>query len=568
VYAFGVQDDVYDGSGASYSDKYYYSLAGHLIGELNGGKTKFLLTDLLGSVVASISNTANSAAVLGNQVYGPYGNGSYSKGTITTPKGYTGQYNDALTTLDYYNARYYDPAVGVFLSADTASGNMAGMNPYAYVDGNPETHSDPTGRMMITAGSGGGGLTVTPPSPPPSSCSGFWCWAQGAAHTVWNGITQGASTVAQGAVKVADFVTGVSSMVSDVRTLFDSKASFWDKVGAGVNLVTTAASDVLMVTGIGEAARGAELLLKGGVDLGEHLLEGEGTTTLEHVAEDLGCGLSFAPATLVATAKGEQAIGTLQVGEKVWAYNPKTRKMEQEPILHVWINHDTDLVDLTLTSATPSKQHGKAATKTSETIHTNKKHPFLTKEKGFLQVGQIKLGMHVLRADGTYGVVTGWKVVPGAEMMYDLEVAQDHTFTVGIQQWVVHNCSLSLPQQAQARAVEIRDAMVKNAGWWFRREATVGVAYIEGSEGGVQRFVAINEGALGKWGSDVRNLLEPGEQWIEGDASGKIHPEVLLKNFAADTGQKIIGIGASTGFCDACKAMLLQEVGQEFMGQP
>ncbi len=25
--------------------------------------------------------------------------------------------------------------------------------------------------------------------------------------------------------------------------------------------------------------------------------------------------------------------------------------------------------------------------------------------------------------------------------MYDLEVAQDHTFTVGIQQWVVHNCN-------------------------------------------------------------------------------------------------------------------------------
>src|SRR5216684_5153330 len=144
----------------------------------------------------------------------------------------------------------------------------------------------------------------------------------------------------------------------------------------------------------------------------------------------------------INAARGEQAIGTLHVGQKVWAYNPKTHKMEQEPILHVWINHDNDLVDLTLTTTTAA-QHGKAATKTSETIHTNKKHPFLTKEKGFLTVGQITLGMHVLRADGTYGVVTGWKVVPGAEMMYDLEVAQDHTFTVGAEQWVVHNCPSS-----------------------------------------------------------------------------------------------------------------------------
>jgi len=36
-----------------------------------------------------------------------------------TTKGFTGQYADAVTGLDYYNARYYDPVAGVFLSADT-----------------------------------------------------------------------------------------------------------------------------------------------------------------------------------------------------------------------------------------------------------------------------------------------------------------------------------------------------------------------------------------------------------------------------------------------------------------
>src|SRR5713101_2741952 len=155
----------------------------------------------------------------------------------------------------------------------------------------------------------------------------------------------------------------------------------------------------------------------------------------------------------INAAKGEQAIGTLHVGEKVWAYNPKTHKMEQEPILHVWINHDNDLVDLTLTTTTAAR-HGKAATKTSETIHTNKKHPFLTKEKGFLPVGQIKLGMHVLRADGTYGVVTGWKVVPGVKVMYNLEVQQDHTYTVGTDQWVVHNSCTGGDVQFDTKTVQ------------------------------------------------------------------------------------------------------------------
>jgi len=87
--------------------------------------------------------------VLGNQAYGPYGNQRYTKGSVGTSKGYTGQYNDSLTGLDYYNARYYDPVVGRFLSVDTMQGNGQGMDPYAYVGGNPETLTDPIGHQVI-----------------------------------------------------------------------------------------------------------------------------------------------------------------------------------------------------------------------------------------------------------------------------------------------------------------------------------------------------------------------------------------------------------------------------------
>lgn len=61
--------------------------------------------------------------------------------------------------------------------------------------------------------------------------------------------------------------------------------------------------------------------------------------------------------------------------------------MEVEPILHVWVNHDNDLVDLTITPVA-SARHGNATTHASEVIHTNQKHPFFTQEKGFLPVGQ------------------------------------------------------------------------------------------------------------------------------------------------------------------------------------
>jgi hypothetical protein len=113
--------------------------------------------------------------------------------------------------------------------------------------------------------------------------------------------------------------------------------------------------------------------------------------------------------------------------------------MEVQPILHVWVHQDDDLVDLTVT---PIKQdpHGKTQPTKDELIHTNKKHPFFTAEKGFLPVGQIKIGMHVVQADGSIGLITGWVLIPGVKTMYNLEVAQDHTFTVGDEQWVVHNC--------------------------------------------------------------------------------------------------------------------------------
>ncbi len=149
VYAFGLEEHNYSGAGAHQNDTYYYSLGGRLLGALDGNGTTFYLTDTLGSILASFNNAAGGASVKGNQVFAPYGTGRYYKGNINTAKGFTGQYNDG-SGLDYFNARYYDPVAGVFMSADKVQGNLQGMNPYAYVNGNPETHSDPTGLRPIS----------------------------------------------------------------------------------------------------------------------------------------------------------------------------------------------------------------------------------------------------------------------------------------------------------------------------------------------------------------------------------------------------------------------------------
>ncbi len=455
VYAFGLEEHQYSGSGTNQSNIYYYSLGGRLIGSLDANGTTFYLTDALGSLLASFSNTANSASLKSNQLFSPYGTARYTSGTLNTAKGFTGQYNDTLTGLDYFNARYYDPVVGVFLSADKAQGNLQGMNPYAYVQGNPETYGDPTGRYMATIA----------PISQQGGAVGYAIPGTDILTTVINTGYVGSVTSLSGQV-----TTNVSGLVVNTftrkqqdkyghynpltdaqnstgaklsrtigldqlqQTWGDPNASWLDKLGAIGRFVGTNLNNVMQVA----------MILSGPEDDGIVAAEEEGTTALENAVDDAveSCGaLSFASSTPVATSKGEQAIGTMQVGEKVWAYNPKTHHMELEPVLHVWINHDNDLVDLTLTTKNISTRHGKTTiTRTSETLHTNKKHPFLTEEQGFLPVGQLKLGMHILEADGRYGVVTSWKVVPGVQVMYNLEVEQDHTYTVGSGQWVVHNC--------------------------------------------------------------------------------------------------------------------------------
>ncbi len=123
----------------------------------------------------------------------------------------------------------------------------------------------------------------------------------------------------------------------------------------------------------------------------------------------------------------------------------------------VFINHDTDLLDVTLSlnaatvkaefAPTRSKQqdaevasHGShAPPSTHETIHTTQKHPWLTTDNGWVKAGDLHVGEQVQRLDGSTATITALKVVAGEQEMYDLTVSQVHTFAVGDGQAVVHN---------------------------------------------------------------------------------------------------------------------------------
>ena len=138
TYYVGTLEEVDAASGAV--TKYYATPAGTPAAMRVGtGAVTYLATDGLGSVSEALDG---SGTVTATALYGPYGQTRYSTGTLPTTKGYTGQRLDAASGLYYYQARYYDPATDQFVSADSAA---AGLNRYAYVAGNPETATDPTG---------------------------------------------------------------------------------------------------------------------------------------------------------------------------------------------------------------------------------------------------------------------------------------------------------------------------------------------------------------------------------------------------------------------------------------
>ncbi|MEQ1741238.1 MAG: RHS repeat-associated core domain-containing protein, partial [Candidatus Nitrotoga sp.] len=90
------------------------------------------LTDALGSVVAMLKD---DASVQNYYAYSPYGETTPSANDDGNSSEYTGREND-LTGVYYYRARYFDPVLKRFISADPI-GLGGGVNFYGYVGGNP-----------------------------------------------------------------------------------------------------------------------------------------------------------------------------------------------------------------------------------------------------------------------------------------------------------------------------------------------------------------------------------------------------------------------------------------------
>jgi RHS repeat-associated protein len=175
-----------------------YYLGGRLIAIKKGDELNYVHQDHLGST----TGTSNVDGTLTSQIaYFSFGSNRYSTGTQPTDKLFTGQRLDDNTGLYYYNARYYDPVIGRFISPDTIVPNPANpqsLNRYSYCLNNPLKYVDPSGNDYEELES----------SPPPDyqdyikavingiESSNYTVWENdGGTNAVWRGAWDGATCI-------------------------------------------------------------------------------------------------------------------------------------------------------------------------------------------------------------------------------------------------------------------------------------------------------------------------------------------------------------------------------------
>ncbi|EKO77277.1 RHS repeat-associated core domain protein [Leptospira sp. Fiocruz LV3954] len=109
------------------------------------GALAYYLTDQVDSVSHVLDDEGNT---LSQMQYQPYGETFVQRGDLNFSPKYNSQELDRESGFYFYNARYYDPGIARFTSADTiidGEWDTQGWNRFSYVKGNPIGAKDPSG---------------------------------------------------------------------------------------------------------------------------------------------------------------------------------------------------------------------------------------------------------------------------------------------------------------------------------------------------------------------------------------------------------------------------------------
>jgi len=219
-------------------------------------------------------------------------------------------------------------------------------------------------------------------------------------------------------------------------------------------------------------------------------------------------GQSFSPDTLVLLADGtKRPIAELKAGDRVWSTDPETGRTSGQLVQAVLVDHDTDLLDLTITNPAD----------VASVVHTTAKHPFYrpaSAQTSPSQAAELAATTGTATRSGATWVdakdlhsgdrlatpfrdsvahVAGSTPVSGTADMWDLTVENTHTFYVATltAAVLVHNCPMPGatphgPEEPKGGVYVIHDAQ-GNPTYTGRAKVLDNRLYDQAGEGGKLR---------------------------------------------------------------------------------
>jgi RHS repeat-associated protein len=459
-----------------------------------------VVADLHGSIAADIDNGSNPSFLSAFR-YDAYGEtvDSYNSAgnTLILPWRYQGRIlesADGATDLYDFAARSYDPGLGAFTSFDTVAGsaqNPLSLNRYLYANANPASLVDPDGhwpwddaakavsdaaKATVDAASN---VTKTVVNTATTVASTYVNTVSNVANTVTSAassaatfVSQNASTLAHTTLAVASFVPGLNVGAS----LLDAGlyAAEGDYMSAGLSLAGAIPGGALLKYGGRMLRAGADIekgvKIAGDVEKADRLItdaekaqavirdgekaekiaaDGEKAEKEASKLEDAAACVvrhSFSPDTAVETPDSSRAIAGLKIGDTVEAYDPRTGVTGPHLVTAVMV-HTDPVVEHLATDAGP--------------IETTPNHPFFTTDRGWVEAGQLRVGEQIRTDSATPATVSGFTTEATPSSMWDLTVADAHSFFVGAGAVLVHNCS---PSQTLSKNISQATKLQPQAG--------------------------------------------------------------------------------------------------------
>jgi RHS repeat-associated protein len=297
---------------------------------------------------------------------------------------FPGQQYDWQTGLNYNYMRFYEPRTGRYITSDPI-GIAGGASTYAYAGNNPISNSDPSGLFFTSVDA----ACVSDPG---------LCFE----------------------------ILGYIADANAATATDPDKKAYWEAVSGLSCEVGNIADKVSILTGVAVVAKVGVKLAKIGV---AKIAERAAAKAELRLAAEACC--CFAPGTLIYTANGLVAIELLRVGDKVWARDAATGETTLKPVTELFVTRAKPLYALTT----------QAADGTLETIEVTDNHPYWVIGTGWVDSGVLKPGMRIENFERGALVVESLVALNKNAVTYNFTVGDFHTYFVGGQRALVHNCT-------------------------------------------------------------------------------------------------------------------------------